>query len=63
MKMKEGHILYDSRLNKTVDKGEESGFKEIEYNDLKLSIIIKKGQIIFIATQPAFDPAVEILRR
>ena len=63
MTLKEGCVLFDSRLNKTVDKSEKPGFKEIEYGDLKLSLIINKGQIIFIATQPAFDPAVGIIRR
>jgi hypothetical protein len=63
MTMKEGYILFDSRLGKIVDEGTEPGFKEIKYKDLKLSLIINKGQIIFIATQPAFDPAVKIIRR
>jgi hypothetical protein len=61
--MKEGHMLYDSRLRKVVAEEAEPGFKEVNYRDLKLSFVVNKGQIIFIATQPAFDPAITLIRK
>jgi len=63
MTMKEGHVLFDSRLRKIVAQEEKAGFKEIVYKDLTLSLIVSPGQIVFIATQPAFDPVIQIIRK
>ena len=61
--MKEGFILFDSRRDKVARKGDKIGFTEIKYEDLRLSFIVNKGQIVFIATQPAFDRVVSIIRK
>ncbi len=63
MTMTEGHILFDSRSGEIVHKSEKPGFKEIKYRDLNLSVIVNPGQIVFIATQPAFDSVVKIIRK
>lgn len=63
MTIAEGHILFDSRLNKIVDRSEKPGFREVKYKDLNLSVIVNPGQIVFIATQPAFDAVTNIIRK
>jgi hypothetical protein len=63
MTMREGYVFYDSSQRKLVEAEEKPGFKEIKYGDLDLSVIVDPGNLIFIATQPAFDPAAEIIRK
>ena len=61
--MTEGYVLYDSRLGKVVQKDTKIGFREIKYQDRTLSLVINKDQIFFIATLPAFDAAVTIMKK
>ena len=63
MTMREGYAFYDSKIRKLVEAEEKAGYKEIKYGDLNLSLVINPGQLVFIATQPAFDPAIEIIRK
>ena len=61
--MEEGHVLFDSRLGKIADKSEETGFRKIKYSDLTLSIQVKRRQLVFIVTEPDFDPVMHIIRK
>jgi hypothetical protein len=63
MTMKEGHVIFDSKIDKIVDKSNAAGLKDVQYKKLKLSLVVNARQIVFIATQPAFDSVSQIIKK
>lgn len=61
--IKSGHVFYDSKLRKIVDKDGKSGNRSIAYKNININVLVSEGQIMFITTQPAFDSVAEIMAK